>query len=58
MKQRFQVPQKEEGEEKNDAAIEIQLPFENMKKNVHVHENIGDPIAWEYSRSGVFLSYT
>jgi len=45
MKQRFQVPQKEEGEEKNDAAIEIQLPFENMKKNVHVHENIGDPIA-------------
>jgi len=44
MKQRFQVPQKEEGEEKNDATIEIQPPFENMKKNVHVHENIGDPI--------------
>ncbi|AES88840.1 hypothetical protein MTR_4g063400 [Medicago truncatula] len=27
-----------------NAAIEIQLPFENMNKNVHVHENIGDPI--------------
>jgi len=30
---------------KNDASIEIQIPFENMNKNVHVHENIGDPIA-------------
>ena len=42
MKQKFQVPQKEE---QNDASIEIQLHFENMNKNVHVHENIGDPIA-------------
>lgn len=32
---------------KNDAAIEIQLPFENMNKNLHVHENIGDPIGWK-----------
>ena len=45
MKQKFQVPQKEEGEEQNDASIEIQLHFENMNKNVHVHENIGVPIA-------------
>jgi hypothetical protein len=35
---------------KNGVATEeqqIQIPFENLNKNVYVHENIGDPIGWK-----------